>query len=342
MIGLVGASLLESPSAAAQPTKSGTASPAAGAGQTGSDEEVKRLFGEGQAAADKKQWQKARDAFAKAFEMRPLPQIAVNLGRAEVRLGKPEEVLSGATHLQLFLREETGPEPADVQAVQALLKEAKAKLATITMKVDVADAEVLVDGRAIDKKQLPGPIFLLPGAHTFEAKKTGFVGANQSLELSAGAEIGVPLKLVPIAGGDARTSGAGGNVVDPDKKPPPPPPDRTLIYVGAAVSGGLLLAGIGTAVGAKIFEGRAVDAVNQVGCTGDAACKPIYEDNASKMQILAYTSLFSFIGAAAVGAVTVVSATGGKKPPSDAKQTPPKASFVVAPTLGGAYVQGVW
>ena len=171
----------------------GPAAAPAASSQANVNAEVKRLFEEGQLAAGFAQWEKARTAFGKAFALKPLPQIALNLGRAEVKVG---EALSGAEHLQFFLREETNPDPAEVAAAQALIKQAKPKIVMVTMKVEPADAEVLVDGRLIEKKLLPGPIFLPPGTHSFEAKKDGFQGASQSLELSAGAEVGVPLKLV--------------------------------------------------------------------------------------------------------------------------------------------------
>ncbi|MRG98047.1 hypothetical protein [Polyangium spumosum] len=295
--------------------------------------EVKRLFEEGQVAAGFAQWEKARTAFGKAFALRPLPQIALNLGRAEVKVG---DALSGAEHLQYFLREEPNPDPAEVAAAQALIKEAKPKIVTVTMKVEPADAEVLVDGRPIEKQLLPGPIFLPPGTHSFEAKKDGFQGASQSLELSAGAEVGVPLKLGAVGGG----GGLVGDPVDPGKKSPPPK-DKTWMYVGAGVSGGLLLLGIGTAIGGKVAQDQAFDAARNVGCSGDQECKPLYEQRASMVEGLAYTSLISFIGAGAVGTVTLIHALSGKKQTADTKEAS-MASFVVVPTVGGIVVQGTW
>ena len=63
-------------------------------------QQVRNLVNEGAAASAKNDWEGARAALLKAWEIRPLATIAANLGYVELKLGKYREA---AEHLQFFL-----------------------------------------------------------------------------------------------------------------------------------------------------------------------------------------------------------------------------------------------
>lgn len=287
------------------------------------DKDIKRLFEEGQAAAAAQQWDKARIAFAKAWALLPLPQIARHLGRAEIRSG---DFVAGIEHLQAFLKEKPAADPVEIEAIQELLTEAKAKVATVTLKVEQTDADVLVDGRAIEEKFVAGPILLLAGAHTFEVRKKGYLGVPQHLALSAGDEVGVFLNLVPMRNAhvDVATAPVGA-------------PTKWLIPAMAIGSGALAAAGIGSLAWSKVERDRVK---SEFPCHSDVACDKLRERGAQSIGF-AYGSLPLFIGAGVGGVSALIAWAGVRKSPTGAAESR-KTSLLVVPTLGGIGVRGAW
>src|SRR4051812_11230392 len=64
--------------------------------------ESSRLYDEGVKAADLGHWEKARGHFLEAWRIRRHWKVAVNLGRAETKVGKNRDA---AEHLTFFLKE---------------------------------------------------------------------------------------------------------------------------------------------------------------------------------------------------------------------------------------------
>jgi hypothetical protein len=129
-----------------------------------------------------------------------------------------------------------------------MLAEAKANITTVTVRVDVPGAEVLVDGRPLGHSPLSGPVFLEPGPHRFEAQKKELGSAVQKVDASAGAAPEVDLKLSA-----SRTIHRAPTAPRATAAPDDAGKQRTrqiLICTGSALSGALALTGIATAIGA--------------------------------------------------------------------------------------------
>jgi hypothetical protein len=313
----------------------GSAHPAQKAASTQADveKEVKRLFDEGQAAATAQQWGKAKAAFSKAYTLLRLPQIAMHLGRAEVRGG---DFVAGIEHLQSFLKEKPDADRAEVEAVQELLTEAKAKIATVTLKVDQPGAEVLVDGTVLQEKSLGRPLYLLSGAHTFEVRKKGYLGMPKHLELSAGAEVGVFLNLVPTADAPVEVKTV------PARREVGPSSHGGLISAMSIGSGGLLAAGIGSFVWWRVERDRAFDVAKGEGsCTTEDACEKLYEYHASRSENIGYVSMALLGSAVVTGVPSLIAWAITKKSQTNAVKSR-ETSFMVVPTVGGIRVQGTW
>ncbi len=295
------------------------------------EKEVKRLFEEGQTAAAAQQWDKAKAAFVKAHELMPSPQILRHLARAEIRSG---DLGSGIEHLHAFLKRKDEADNAEVEAVQALLAETKATIARVVLKVDEPGAEMLVDGDAREEKVLAQPIYLRPGAHTFEARKKGYHSAAQRFELSPDSDTVVSLHLVPL--GDSRAerktvaveSTVGG-------------PTKWLVPTVAIGTGALAAAAIGSLVLSRIEHQRGIDVSNDVACTTDARCKSLYEDHRTNMLGFAGAFVGFAAGAGITGISTVIAWSLTRKSHS-APMKSGEAAFMVVPTLGGIRVQGAW
>jgi hypothetical protein len=232
---------------------SGQAPPVPAGAGAGADADVARLYREGVKAADQKQWEQARHAFQEAWKRKPHYQIAANLGRAELRAGKPRDAVE---HLTYFLRE--APEdvrPEDRAEAQALLSEARAQIGTVALRVDPPDAEVLLDGAPPASPSgapsmaspalggappAPGAASLAvarelpvdPGRRVVEARREGYRPARQEVDVPPGGRVQVALHLEPLAQGG----------------PAPPPAEgggRSPVVIGVGIGASVAAAGAG-------------------------------------------------------------------------------------------------
>ncbi len=277
---------------------------------------------EGLRAQKAGQHDKAREALDAAFRIERKPDTALALARSEMQLGKARDA---AEHLAFFLREGQAAKPEDRQAAEKMFAEAKAKVGSVIVNVDIAGAEVRVDGTTIGTSPLSGAVFVEPGARTLEARKEGAPEVKKELAVAAGTESTVDLMLTPPPPPPAKPL-----------PPPPPPPaparNKTLILAGAGVAGGLALVGIGTAIGSAVVDAGSYDTWESNRCnSATPSCTSEFDDAQKTSTALGTVAIVTLIGAGVVGAGTAVYAFTGKK-------SQPSASFHVTP--GGVVVKG--
>jgi len=249
----------------APPTKGGGAAKAPAAAADPKVAELAQHFSAGLAAADSKDWKKAFDEFSAAYAINPLPQIAGNLGEAELRLGRFRDA---AEHIERFVREDKGAKPDDIQHGRDLLKEAKAKVATLLISVDGigVDPVVFIDGKDKGKAPLPPEVYVEPGHHIIEAR-SGDLKDQKTEEVSAGWTRVV--KLVIRAVGVAPEPTATGSGVVP-KPPESPFPSRTVTLASGGV---LTAAGLGIGIAGAVLYASTVGERDKV-CTIDNCMTP--------------------------------------------------------------------
>lgn len=318
-------------------SSSGQTPPQAPPSNDGNGAQAARHYEDGVAAAKLSHWARAYESFRTAWKLKQHFQIAANLGRAELKLGKYRDA---AEHLAYFLREAQGVSLEERQAAQAMLNEARAKVGAVTILVDRQEAEVLIDGVAVGKSPMGREVFVEPGRRTVEAKRRGFGDDRRSLDVAAGSSPRVLLTLSPSTT----------TLVDPATSPrtQPPPPDSkqkesdkgqgdgatetALIVTG--IAGTAVAAGLGVAsvlvAGSKKDEAQAIyDKCLEGVCeTHDspAAFRQLSNDKAT-FQNLAF---WSFIGAGALGGATLIYALTRSSSKSTAGLT-----ATVIPTEGG-------
>jgi hypothetical protein len=303
------------------------------------DTRVEKLYNAGVAAAGKKQWEKARSLFEEAFKLKPVPQIAANLGNTELELGRAREA---AEHFEYFLREDKAAKRTDREAVQALLERATAKIGTLQVTVDVEGAEVLIDGRTVGKSPLAAPIYVDPGSYTIEARAPGRTPASQQAALAAGAKLSINLKL-PLKVADT-------GPVGPTKPPPAEEPWRTPLFytsIGLGVVG--LGLGIGFTAAAASKNGAVEDEALRLrlhtstadlicprGVENDPRCTTLYELVKTRDK---FTSIaiggYALAGLGAAGALALA-LTRPKGTPDEKNAS----KVMVVPTLSGMVVSG--
>ncbi len=301
-----------------------------------SEEEAKRLFDEGQKAFDTKQWEKARDAFMRAYAAAPLPRRALALARAELMLGKHRDA---AEHFALGLREAKDLSSAEKKDAEASLAKCTVKVGALVVKVEPAGAEVFVDDTRVGTAPLAASVYVEPGSHRVEAKLEGKQPVSERVGIVAGASLDVEMTLRDAAGESSiiiKDRGKPGGPVE-TPKPIVNTRNKKVIYAGIGVGAGLAAIGLGTGIAAGIIDKQSFDEWDANGCTSARReCREAFDEKDKLRSQVGSTAVWFSIGAVIVGGATVVYALTGKKlePKTEPKVT---GTFVVLPGGGGVF-----
>lgn len=169
--------------ASAQPT------PSAGDARQRADE----LFRQGKEHFKEKKYAQTREAYQAAFDLKKSYDIACNLGNVEILLGKTRD---GVEHLSFCIANfaATG-DAALLEKAKKVIGDAKKQVAELTIRVNVKDAVVSVDGREIGRAPLAGAIFVEPGSRNVEAQLTGYEPARLVVGAGKGSAQTVEITL---------------------------------------------------------------------------------------------------------------------------------------------------
>ncbi len=252
--------LLASPPSPAQP-RPAKAPPAPAASTPDPSAEARTHFNQGVAFAKKGDWPKAYTAFLEAWKRKTHPQIALNLGRAEMEIGKYRDSIA---HLHYHLEHTEAGDP-DMPTSRRWLTESEKKVARLEITVDVAGSEVFVDGVLEGKAPLSGRVLVDPGAHRVEVVR-GTAREARTVEVTQGASVRVSFEPAPR---------------DTGREPPPervvlvdaPLAWRTPVLVtgGALSVAGLAIGGV--CLGLSLDQGAAADTAAQDPYGRDAMVK---------------------------------------------------------------------
>lgn len=295
--------------------------------------EFEKRFAAGQVAAKANRWDAARQEFLQAFDLKPdhAPTVAL-LAQAEMATGRHREA---AEHLEIFLDYAVGMSPEDRKTAEALLVEAQAKLAIVTIKVDKPGAKITVDGRVLGTSPLADAVLVDAGeGRRFEAETPdGWRGrVVKDLEARTTPTIEMILKSPPT------------KVIKEAQTWRTP-----LLFTGI----GLTVVGIGAGVGftvaavSKQDEAEGVaDKIrferkqNEVLCppgTTDSRCSDLAKLQTSRDTFSTIgIAGFALGGVAAVGTLVLVLTAPNKA------AAPKKTSVFVLPSPGGVLVTGTF
>lgn len=169
-------------------------------------------FQEGVEEFDQGNYTAARVAFLQAYTLKKHPAVLLNLAQSELRI--PGEEALAARHFAQYLREV--PDSPSLVEAQKGLAEAKRKCATVTLRVDEDDAEVLLDHEPVGTTPLPDPLYLKPGTYSIKVLKGDLV-KSETVVAAAGKEETLTVRLASKA--PPPTGRA-------TKAPPPPDKER--------------------------------------------------------------------------------------------------------------------
>lgn len=307
--------------------------------QTPGQEVARRAFEEGVALEKGGDYEGALARFREAAKIRATAGVRFHEAYCLEMTGKLATALDTYEAAEKLAKEQGKP---DVEAaVRTRLGPLRARVPQLTVRVhpQVAGAEVLLDGAPLAAPLLDGRAFRVdPGEHVVIAKAPEHrtvaakvrVGEGKTVPVdltlepesaSAPAAAAGPVEPAPAASAPAAPPPSPAPAPEVDGPPPEPPPSRSLALPIATTAGAVVaLAG---GVVAFVLAGSAKS-------DAEATCptKPSCDDERSEIRTLDAVALGGFLGAAGLGALSVVLWT--KSAPSSTGALPARAARVRA------------
>jgi hypothetical protein len=215
---------------------------------------------EGVKASNEKRWADAADLFTRAESLVHSPVHLLYLARAQEKLGHLVKARENYTRI---IREHLGADSPDAfkQAQASAQQEAGAlepRLAAITVKLggQKGDVTVTMDGEKVPPALVGLPLPIDPGSHTFQAAGTDLKSDPVAVTVTEGGKDSVilvvksaPGTIAPFSTPPAATPAAAtgptpapaATVATPTGTGPTTRPTPTGVYVGAAVTGALVV-----------------------------------------------------------------------------------------------------
>lgn len=286
---------------------------------------AEEAFARGERARRAGRWRDAEASYRAAYEVDPRPEVAGELGLAELALGRFRDA---AEHLQESLRDPARLAPPRRQRFAEGLRRAEREVSPTSIAVSPPRAEVFIDGRRIGQGQGFYLVYVEPGRHEAYAKLEGYVDDVYPFEARRGEEAMVGLHLerrqpAPAAVVHAPAPVAPAAVAAVPSADAAVPARASGPAAGTVFRiGGLVLASAGVALGTGFaIAAAALDEVATVqaealelhggaaGCAYpvySALCGALRETNSARNTLEA-AAWASFLAAGVTGAVVVSS-----------------------------------
>jgi len=157
---------------------------------------ARKRFKEGVAAVDAGNYEGARVAFQQAYALKPHASVLRNLALAELKTGR---YLEAARHLSIFLRDTTYGSVAEREIATQSLAQAEAHVGSVMIYVDVAGAEITVDGELAGRSPIVDPFYAEPGERVIRIQKDGREPYEKALLIGAGrtTQLKITLDITP-------------------------------------------------------------------------------------------------------------------------------------------------
>lgn len=157
---------------------------------------ARELFERGVAAAQRRDYATAIEAFERSYDLYSHPGTLINLAQYQDELGRRAEAYR--SWQELIERFDTVISARSLRQARARVTALDAELAAVWVAVSPAGASVQVDGGEVWPTPMSEPIRLAPGPHEFVGRRSGFEDAAVTRELQAGVNPDVTLTLVPV------------------------------------------------------------------------------------------------------------------------------------------------
>jgi hypothetical protein len=271
-------------------------------------------------------YEQAMVEFERAYALAPAYRILYNIGQISVLLRDyPKAVRS----FQQFL-DEGGPRvPAKQRKeVETELDHLKARVAYVTVVVNVEGAEVLIDDVSVGTSPLAEPIVVNSGRHMVAVRKPGLVGDSESVVLAGQDEVEVELELTsPPVGGPAPVP------LGPGDDPPRPQkdPEASYAWVGWLATATLAAGAVATGLLAL----KAKNDLDTLKTTYEVTQEELDDKHEERLALSISTDVLAGLAAVAAGVsiyLTVVESQDGDEEAAEIVR--------LRPTAGGLTLEG--
>jgi hypothetical protein len=169
------------------------AAPAPALAQSASDKDrAAELKKKGDAAMVSLRYEEAIDAYKQAYDITGDPALLYNRGRALQGLGQYPEALE---QLESFKQQASPALRARVPALESLITDVRAKIATVLVLSNAKGARILIRSKVVGTTPLGGPIQLNAGPALVEVEAEGYLPFKKTVDLPGGGDIEIEAKL---------------------------------------------------------------------------------------------------------------------------------------------------
>ncbi|HEU4577801.1 MAG TPA: PEGA domain-containing protein [Polyangiaceae bacterium] len=176
------------------------AAPPSSAGPGEALEQAHLAFQRGNALRESGDLPGALREFERAYELSPAFQVLYYVGALNVEL---QQWARARQAFELYLQLGAGQlGPERIAEVQLHLEELSKHTATLTLTLNVAGADVQVDGAKLSATTISG-LILDSGEHVVRVSKPGFQPLEQVVRANVGENLHLVLPLAPLAPSDA-------------------------------------------------------------------------------------------------------------------------------------------
>lgn len=208
---------------------------------------ARELYADGLKAFQKQKWPQAYAAFLGAWALQKHYAIAGNLAATEMQLGHHRDA---AEHVTIYVRgitQDAKKTPAERETAKLLLDVAAAKVVTVTVSVNVAGADVWMDGARIGAAPLEDPIFVEAGKHEVEVRLDDYVTQRHKVEGVPGDKRPLSITLVKrvdVVPAASATAVPSATATSTATAPPPPRSMVPGLVLGGASAVSLIVGGV--------------------------------------------------------------------------------------------------
>lgn len=321
--------LAVSPVMAQQPPPPADPAPAApAAAATPAQEEARQRFERGMQLYSDGAYDLALIELQRAYDLAPSYKLLYNIAQVNAQLSNYAGALRA---FEKYLADGgTDVAPERRAAVEKEIQTLRARTANITVRVNVPDAEILIDGLPQTGQALDVAFLVNAGVRRIGVRKPGYQAAEKVLTLAGGDSAEVQLELVELA--------PGGPVgpVGPGPTPPPPPPkeEPSYLWIGWLSTGVLAAGAVVTGIGALGAQGDLEDELATPVAEGQTpAAKAQAIDDAESQRVTLAIATDILAGAAIIAGGVTLAFTIAEATDDETASTPsPTLRVGVRPT----------
>jgi hypothetical protein len=232
----------------------------------GAQDAAHARYREAYAAIERKDWTLARQLLTDLWNQAQTYDVAGSLAQVEYQL---RNFAAAASHMAFAVANLPPKEkPETVERFKTGLAELKDLVGTVHVTVNLAGADLRLDGNRVGQSPIDSELFVDVGSHTIEAKLQGYESATEHFYASAGDELTVKLVLARPQP-EAASSHRG--ALDPARDKGAQPGPNEELYL---VTGGVAIAALGTSLGffiaSAVKDSKREDLLS--GLEGDNPC----------------------------------------------------------------------